>query len=87
MKLSIKPGDKIYEDLMYLIDNKSVLIPFEIHFGLKSGQRRIKLYCELLSKGFLTITGKHDNEISLGKYELLEDKTIILYDKLHGSKK
>lgn len=90
MKLSIKPEDKTYEDVKYLVENRNVAINI---FGIlikEDALRREYTYSSLNSLGFLdrkVIAKKLNINYSPGKYELLEDKTIILYDKLHGGKK
>lgn len=84
MKLYIKPEDRVYEDVKYLIENKNVAMNV---FGLLIKEdtfRRECTYSSLSSIGFLDRKVKKLNlSYSLGKYELLEDRTIVLYDKLH----
>lgn len=88
MKLYIKPEDKIYEDVKCLIENKNVTVNV---FGILIKEdvfRKENTYSSLNSIGFLDRKREKLNlSYSPGKYELLEDKTIILYDKLHGGKK
>lgn len=97
MELLIKPKDKRYEDLEYLINQGSVKINvFEMlaTFDLE-GYRRYNTYMGIYAAGFLDIEEdwvhpeimqpsdwKLTSTFLPGRYEVLEDKTIVLYNRI-----
>jgi len=83
MKLCIKPEDKIYGAIKNLIDKQNVTLSL---FGpiFKDDQFAQELaYSPLCRMGFLERKKQiFTSTYSPKKCELLEDKTIILYDEL-----
>lgn len=81
MELHVKPEDKIYDDVNYLIENKQVCLKLTKLFE-KDAYRRDGLYCRLYEVGFLEKEGHFNLLFSPGRHEILEDKTIVLYNRL-----
>jgi hypothetical protein len=83
MKLCIKQEDKIYGDIKFLIDNQKVTMGLFDSLFKEDGFRRDLVYGRLSSVGLLDRKiGMLKLTYSAKKFEFLEDKTIILYDKL-----
>ncbi len=96
MKLYVKPKDEEYEDLEYLINQGSVKINvFKMLFTLnEEDYGRYNTFMALYADGFLDIeedwknrriTQNADWKLTStfvpGKYEVLKNKTIVLYSR------
>ena len=83
MELHVKPGDKIRSDVEYLVDNEVVRIGIIDNIGLGFAPGRMVLYDNLC---YLRLINREDKTFrkwrySPRKYEVLEDKTIVLFDE------
>ncbi len=84
MELRVKPKDKMYKDLKYLIENDPVKINMAKILTNPDTFRREDTYRTLYNLGFLERVGKLNVYYIPGKYGLLEDKTIVLHDRLYS---